>query len=179
MPKGLQGPQCSAVMCSNLEGTWVCQGVRQHQGTVLSQDTWRRYCTSLMRRVYGVPRTIHICCNHGSRWHPIVLTDCQRVVLWCHHPNLSPRSKCRIESRSRFAALAVCSRRLITMRKDQLYCAAEAAAYHKAAGDPLMAIDTVHDTVYEQRAEKVPRVPGESRKKVPKSANRRFRSKVV
>lgn len=65
------------------------------------------------------------------------------------------------------------------MQKMRPYCAAEAAAYHEAAGEPLMAIDTVHDTVYEQRAVKEPRVPGESRKKVPNPAHRRFRSKVV
>ena len=65
------------------------------------------------------------------------------------------------------------------MQKVKPYSAAEAEAYHEACGPPEMAIDTVHDLVYEQKADKQPRPPGEARKKVPLPAHRRYRSKVV
>ena len=52
-----------------------------------------------------------------------------------------------INSSSLPYTLDMCSRRLITMQKVGPYNAAATAAYYEAAGPPLMAIDTVHETV--------------------------------
>lgn len=41
------------------------------------------------------------------------------------------------------------SRRLVTMEKIKQYDKAEAVAYHLAQGEPTMAIDRIHEIVYE------------------------------
>ncbi len=42
------------------------------------------------------------------------------------------------------------SRRLIVMQKVKPYDKAAAEAYHEAMGPPMMAIDQIHDLVYEK-----------------------------
>ena len=67
------------------------------------------------------------------------------------------------------------------MEKVQPYDAAAAAAHHAARGPPIMAIDTMHELVFEMRDEKQATPRGTSRKanKEPKSERRRFRSKCI
>jgi len=74
-----------------------------------------------------------------------------------------------------------CSRRLITMQKVRPYDAAAAAAHHAASGPPLMAIDAMHDTVFEVREgdEATPRAVSRKANRQWKPEKRRYRSKVV
>jgi tRNA (guanine10-N2)-methyltransferase len=67
------------------------------------------------------------------------------------------------------------------MEKVRPYDAAAAAAHHAACGPPVMAIDTMHELVFEMRDEKQETPRGTSRKanKLLKSERRRFRSKCV
>ena len=73
------------------------------------------------------------------------------------------------------------SRRLITMEKVRRYDAAAAAAHHAASGPPLMAIDTMHETVFEVREgdETTPRAGSRKANRQWKPEKRRYRSKVV
>ena len=67
------------------------------------------------------------------------------------------------------------------MEKVRPYDPAAAEAHHAACGPPLMAIDAMHDTVFEVREgeESMPRAVSRKANRQWKPEKRRYRSKVV